>query len=274
MITFFELYLKDIKQVSPSTIKAYSHDVIKFIDFIDLKNNNIDIVIENLKNIKQEHILLFLDNLKQKKVSTTRLARVISSLKVFWKFLSYNYNIVSCVDSLVSPKISYKLPVYCSHENITEIIEFCDKDISFRGVRNSLLVRMLYYTGLSPQALVLIKKEEVILNKQIDSRELLVKSSIGVYSLPIADNFFEKLEDYLEKCNNILFPIDLTGKQESLSAQAVWALLNKLFFELGLVKKVSSRDIISRDISRGKVHKLDDAFDKVREIYDKNHPRS
>lgn len=257
LLDLFELYLKEIKLVAPTTVKAYKHDIINLLNFLE-KNS-----LEQVKDIRNSDILFFLESLKQKEVSAARLARIISSLKVFWSFLANKYQVVSCVDGLVSPRVTYKLPVYCSPENIVKLIGVCDKDISLRGVRNGLLLRMLYYTGAPLQALVLIKKEEVFLSSQ----EFLVKSSIGVYSLPMAGNFYKVLKDYLEKCDFFLFPIGFEADQKPLSAQAAWSVLNKLLLNLDLSKKVSPRSV-------SKAYKLHDALDKAREMYDKNHPRS
>ena len=94
-------YLLIDKHYSNNTIESYKRDLIKFYEY-----NKKDI-----KNINKDDIKSYLKYLNDNKMDERSIARNISSLKSFYKFLIINKTIKdNPVESISLPKLGKKLP--------------------------------------------------------------------------------------------------------------------------------------------------------------------
>ena len=240
--------------LSSSTQQAYEQDVIIFFEYLH----------KNQKPLAKEQAIAFIDSLKQVGLSSSRIARVICSLKLFWSFLHKQHHIDSSLADMFLPKIVHTLPFYCSVQDKEKLMLLCDQDTSPKGIRAKLLVHMLFYTGVPLPALVRLKTEEIVLKH--DSLTFFYKQQSC--SVTIDSFFYEQLFLYMHACPIFLFPVFFIGDQpKQLSSSAAWVLVKKMLVIIQPEKKLTATSLAK---SLGIQKKLDVA----RAFYNKAHPRS
>ena len=150
----FKYYLKVERSLSENSILAYIRDVNKLRLFSENKN------ISEIK-VTKDDIVEFINKIKQDGISARSQARVISSLKSFYKYLAIEDLIdINPVELIESPKIGLKLPDTLSLIEIDKLISAIDLS-SKHGERNRAILEMLYSCGLRVSELVNLKLSNV-----------------------------------------------------------------------------------------------------------------
>ena len=178
------------KCYSENTISNYRKDLNLFLNF---SNNKID--------VDYSFIRTYLQYLHNKKYTNKSIARHISSLKSFYKFLSKNEFVKDNPCLLISnPKIEKKLPNYINYNDLKVLFTIPDKN-DVLGLRNLLILELLYSTGIRVSELVNIKLSDIDFNN--NRIFILGKGNKERYVLygKICSNL---LKEYLEKSRNKL----------------------------------------------------------------------
>lgn len=152
-------YLKNIKKYSIYTVTNYSHDISDFNNFISNKK----IIYTNVNyNLIKEYLMV----LYNQKLSRNTVARRLSSLRSFYKYLLNNNYIQNNPFKLVSsPKKEKRLPKYLGINELEDIFRSIDISNSL-GQRDSVIIEILYATGIRCSELVNIKIKDIDFNKK------------------------------------------------------------------------------------------------------------
>ena len=157
MVDFFLSYLQNEKRLSQHTVLAYKTDLLQFQKFIDSANTGFEIDSAQYPDIRS-----WVVQLSEKKIDNRSINRKIATLRAFYKYLQIKKKIEANPAALVkSLKTSKKLPVYIEEnamENLFEEIDFSD---DFEGLRDKLMLEMLYGTGIRLSELINIKDSDV-----------------------------------------------------------------------------------------------------------------
>ena len=224
-------YLLIDKHYSNNTIESYKRDLIKFYDF-----NKKDI-----KNIDKDDIKSYLKYLNDNKMNERSIARNISSLKSFYKFLIINKIIKNNpIESISLPKLGKKLPNTLSEEDINKLLDI--KLIDNYSYRNKAMLELMYATGLRVSELVNLKVYDVNLE------EAIVKT-MGKGSkeriIPIGDYALSALKIYINDYRSSLFKREvhdylfLNNHGKPMTRQGFFKIIKKLASEQGIKKDFS-----------------------------------
>jgi len=161
MVDKFLDYLKYEKNFSDHTIINYRIDLEEFYNYLNGKKiNTIDV------NFVRE----YLKELYNKKYSSSSISRKVSSLKSYFKYLEAENKIKTNPMSLISnPKKEKKLPNFLNYNDLEKLLNTPDKDTE-EGIRDSLILEMLYSTGIRVSELVNIE----IKNINFEEHKILV----------------------------------------------------------------------------------------------------
>ncbi len=242
IISTFESYLFAEKRVATNTLTSYMNDIYQFRDF--LKSKEIDIKSISVKDLKS-----FLQFLKEKQnLSARSMSRKISSLKVFFKFLNQQFSIDNLAIDLTFPKLEKKLPTYLSEEDIEKLLNYAQKDKTDLGVRNKIILYLLYVTGMRISELVSL----TISNIQFDTGFISVTGKGGKGRLvPIPQTLVSEIKNYLNdvhcklmgkngnRSSEYLFPVLYSGKIRHITRQAFWIILKKIAVQAGIKTTLS-----------------------------------
>ena len=196
----FIRYLQFEKRFSPHTVTAYQNDLKQFFDFLICKQLDLSVVTH--KNVRGWMVEL-MDNGSEAKT----INRKISSLRSFYKFLLREKLLdTNPMTHVQAPKIPKRLPVVVSEQKMNELLDSGDafKD-DFGGLRDRLIIELLYGTGMRLSELVNLKESDIntyeqhikVLGKRNKERIIPINSSltklIGEYTRKKLDqNFYNK----------------------------------------------------------------------------------
>ncbi len=236
-IVNFEKYLNIERNYSNYTIKNYLINITEFITYC----NNFN---KNYLNIKYTDIKSYLTHLYKKKYKSTTISRKISALRTFYAFL-YDKNIVdkNVFEYITLPKKEKRLPKYLSNDDIDEIFKIIDISTPL-GIRNRLILELLYGSGLRVSELCNIKLSDIdFSNKSIRIIGKGKKERIVYYGEPckrIIDLYLNGTRDeILGKNKNEYLIIGNKKSNKSLSVRSVELILNNIIESTSLNKKAS-----------------------------------
>lgn len=147
--------IKYEKKYSNLTVNGYLKDLDLFLEFLNENN------IKNYNEIEYSDIRLFINYLYESKYNNKTISRHISSLRSFFKYLKNNNIIKNNPMLLISnPKLEKKLPKYLNYSDIEKLLNANDIN-NYLGIRNSLILEMLYSTGIRVGEIVNIELTNV-----------------------------------------------------------------------------------------------------------------
>lgn len=154
--------IKYEKKYSDLTVNGYLRDLDLFLEFLNENN------VKNYNNIEYSDIRLFINYLYENKYNNKTISRYISSLRSFFKYLKNNNIIKNNPMVLISnPKLEKKLPKYLNYKDIEKLLTAYDIN-NYLGIRNSLILEMLYSTGIRVGEIVNIALSNIsIIDKTI-----------------------------------------------------------------------------------------------------------
>lgn len=205
--------LKYEKKYSELTINGYLNDLDLFLEFINENN------IKKYSEIDYDDIRKYLNYLYDLKYNNKTISRHISSLRSFFKYLKNN-NIIKNNPMLLicNPKLEKKLPKYLNFEDIEKILNVYDNN-NYIGVRNSLILEMLYSTGIRVSEMTNIKLMDISsLEKSIKisgkgNKERIVY--FGNRCNELLNLYLKNSYDYLNVNNINYLLLSKTGKKIS-----------------------------------------------------------
>ena len=154
IFTRYKTYLKLEKSFSPNTIEAYQRDLKKLIAFI--KEQGLD-----LKQLTYEDLQQFLAELHEQKIQPRSVARIISGIKSFYRFLLIDGYIENDPSELLEmPQIGLKLPYVLSVNEIDQILNTIDVSTT-EGQRNRAMLEVLYSCGLRVSELTSLRISDI-----------------------------------------------------------------------------------------------------------------
>ncbi len=284
-------YLKYQRNYSIYTIQNYEADILEYFDY--LKKEGL-----NLYNIKYNDtrflLMYFYDD---KKYLTTTVARKISSLRSFYRYLVNHEFVKTNVFNLVTlPKKEKKLPKFLYYNEIAEMFDTFDMN-KVQDIRDRLILEVLYATGCRVSELVNIKVIDIDEgNKTIRILGKGNKERIVCYNnkcQEIMELYFKKVYRELNKYHNEYLILNMKGKK--LTTRGVAKILDKIIKKTTLKKHISPHvlrhsfathllnegcDILSvqellghKNIATTGIytHIIDD---RLKEVYYKTHPRA
>lgn len=134
-------YLRLERSYSANTLDAYSKDLQKLFNFY--ADNGID-----FRSVTLNELDLFAGSLRDNGISPRSLARILSGIRSFYRFLVLEKEIVQDPTELLeSPKIGRHLPEVLSVDEIDQILGAIDMS-KMEGIRDHCIIEVLYSCGL------------------------------------------------------------------------------------------------------------------------------
>ncbi len=224
MVDSFLSYLKNEKRLSPHTIIAYEKDLVEFSNYI---SESFDTSLPESATFRE--IRSWIVSLSNQKLANTSINRKIASLKSFYAYLLRKKKISKSpmlkVQSLKTPS---KPPVFIAEsgmENLLENIPFSD---DFSGIRDQMVLELLYGTGIRLSELIHLKETDL----DLFGSKITVLGKRNKYRIiPLPGKLRLKLTAYLGKKVNAFDSSEntvfLTNKGKKLYPVFVQRLVKK-----------------------------------------------
>lgn len=217
-IKAFKEYLSHEKNYSVHTVNAYQKDIESFSEFCTQEQE-----VSDIDSIHYPIIRSWVVTLVDKEISNRSINRKIASLKAYYKFLQR----IGAIES--NPlakhralKTSKKIEVPFSEEEMKRALSQIPFEDDFEGVRDKLIIELLYATGMRRAELVDLKIENVDLR----NRTLKVLGKRNKERIvPLMANTIELFRGYLDQRESLELILDKSFVFLSKSGNKVYGTL-------------------------------------------------
>lgn len=235
-IQHFLDYLKFEKRYSQHTIISYQTDLEQFAAFL---LSQFDGIAAN--KITASFVRTWLAELKgEENISAKSINRKISTLKSFFKYLMKMGEMQqSPMTTIVSPKISKRLPVFVQEEHLDTLFNHVEFEDNWQGRTENLVLQLFYATGMRLSELIQLKETQ--LDGSYQQVKVLGKGN-KERIVPISHQLKTDLQAYItdkpikdEAVTNVF----VTAKGKPLQPRNVYAFVKKHLSSVTTIKKRS-----------------------------------
>lgn len=186
----FYRYLKFEKRFSQHTLIAYEHDIAAFSAFLRTQYE-----LEDLSAAGHDMIRSWLVNLMEAGRSNTTIARKLSVLRSYYRFLLREGLIrKNPAIAVHAPKLKKQLPVFVEESRMNQLQDLLPLDEGFPALRDKLIIETLYQTGMRVAELVQLKEEDVDFYGR---RIRVIGKRRKERLIPIGKAYIDLLQEYL-----------------------------------------------------------------------------
>ena len=158
-------YLKYEKRCSSHTMIAYKNDLDQFVQFCTKMVGEF-----NVKAVDSKLVRSWIVQLMEEDLTARSVTRKITAVKSFYKFLLKEEEVDSNPATyLALPKVRKKLPNFVEEPNLQHLLDDGYFSNDFVGIRDKLIITLLYGTGIRLGELLLLKDSD------IDTKTSLIK---------------------------------------------------------------------------------------------------
>lgn len=235
-LKIFNTYLEKEKLYPPTTITSYNNDLTHFDEFLKV-NPTI-----KYHSITKDQVRSFLKYLDELNLSKSSISRILSTLRHFYNYLLLqNITTTNPFKSIRNPKKDKKLPNFLTSEELQTIFDTIPTDTDL-GLRNRLIIELLYATGLRVSELTNLQIDDI----DFTSKEIKVVGKGSKERIVFYGEYAEKyLNMYLEtarpnllgKNNSDYLFINNRGGQ--LTSRGVELIIDKIVTSAALKHHIS-----------------------------------
>ncbi|MBP1708331.1 MAG: site-specific tyrosine recombinase XerD, partial [Deltaproteobacteria bacterium] len=236
MLDQFFHYLLVEKGLSKKTLEAYSHDLHRFVDFLQHKG------IKDVRGTNKLDVRGFLVWLKRENLSSRTVARNLVALRTFFRFLLQEGLVdVSPAEELESPSMTKKLPDILTLKEVERLLEQPDTR-TVLGTRDRAMIEMLYATGMRVSELVQLPVNQInveggfVLLYGKGSKERVVP--MGGEALKWATLYMKTARGSLAKGKESPF-LFINRLGRGLSRQRFWGSIKAYGQKAGIKKRIT-----------------------------------
>jgi integrase/recombinase XerC len=280
-------YLEFEKRSSKHTVISYKNDISHFLENIKLKK---------LEEIQDRDVRAWIVRLSEEKQNPRSINRKITSLRSFFVYLQKTIKIeVNPVTKIHALKTKKRLPMFVEKNNMGTLLEEIEFEEGFIGIRNKLILELLYSTG--------IRRAE-LLTLQIGSFDFSNKTVkvIGKRNkeriIPVIPECLQSVKEYIEIRKTISKEhtyLIVTESGEKAYENLVYRVVKKYLGQVTTIEKKSphilrhtfATHLLNNGADLQDIKELlghanlsatqiytHNSFEKLKDIYKQSHPRN
>ena len=284
-------YLRYEKRNSSHTVTAYKKDLDQFVSFCTEMVGEFDI-----KRVDVKLVRSWIVTLMEQEYTPRSVSRKISTIKAFYRFLMKNEIVENNpATNIPVPKIRKKLPNFVEENNLHHLLDDGYFTDDFKGIRDKLIITLLYGTGIRLAELLNLK------DRDFDTKGYLVKV-LGKRQkeriIPYPRSINQLLQQYLDIRNreigNSREALLVTDKGKPVYEKLIYRVVNK-YLELVTSLEKKSPHVLRHSYATHLLNKGADlnavkellghsnlsatqvythtTFEKLHSIYKQAHPR-
>lgn len=292
LLDSFLEYLSVERGLAKNTIEAYKRDLKSYIYFLRKKN------IIDINSSNRAIIVAYLLQMQKSGKASSSISRTCAALRSFYQFL-FREHVISedpTID-LDTPKLEQRLPKVLNTEEVEKLLSQPDITTPL-GLRDKSMLELLYATGMRVSELISLSVEDV--NLETGFLRCMGKGS-KERIIPVGSIALEYLKEYLSSVRKQL----LNGKESKklffnrqgnpMTRQGFWKIIKKYSKQAGIYKKITPHTLRHSFAT----HLLENGADlravqemlghadisttqrythltqnRIKQIYDKTHPRA
>ncbi len=287
----FLLYLQAERRYAKYTIKAYKNDLNQFHVFCqDNDKEGMDLHFKTIRS--------WVVSLMDSGYSSRTVHRKVTSLRSYCKYLIRLGELESNpMDRVLKPKMSKRMPSFVNEETMDNLLDDFDFGDDFTGIRNRLVIDLLYQTGMRRSELIGLEKGSV----NLSGKSLKVIGKRGKERIiPVSLELAGAIAHYLEFRPHVIEEPDhhkllVTEKGKPVYDKLVYRIVNKYLAMVTTLDKKSphvlrhtfATHMLNRGADLNTIKELlghanlsatqvytHNTFKKLKSIYNQAHPRA
>ena len=235
----FVAYLTHEKRYPDNTVIAYKFDLEEFAKYLA---KEFALESPQLQDITATYIRSWLASLKEEGRSARTINRKISSLKSFFK---YHLRIGSIektpMSSVISPKVSKRLPQFVDQQDIGVLMEQTEFPDTWKGYTDKLILTLFYNTGMRLSELVNLQEKQV--NPEGNTLKILGKGNkerivpVSPALMAVITRYIKDKKKELENPDTAVLLVNEKGRK--LSTRSVYVSVNTWLSRVTTIDKKS-----------------------------------
>ncbi len=230
-------YLLVERGSSPNTIESYRYDLVDFLRVLREKRPD-----ARLSEARRADIVGYLADCRSRQMSPKSLARKLSALRTFYKYLLLDRVITADPTvNLENPKPGKYLPGVLRKEEAELLLSAPDTS-KLKGVRDKAVLETLYATGMRVSELTGLLVDDL----HLDFRYAKCFGKGGKERIvPLGSYAVDAITVYLEKCRPVFLgekknpSLFLNQRGGTLTRQSVWNMMKFYGEQTGLGSQLS-----------------------------------
>jgi len=289
IISEFENFLINDKNVSASTLASYKRDIMNFSEF--MAGLKIDLL-----SATRNHILSYILSMQNSGKANASVMRSVASIKSLYSFLQLNGTVnKNPALGITPPKAEKKMPHFLSHNEIEALLE--SPDIStLRGLRDKAILEILYASGLKVTELVTLNIGDI----DTDLGYIRCSKGNNIRIVPLGKPAVNAAKSYIGVARPLMAcdgekTLFVNCSGHAMSRQGLWKIIKEYADKTGIRKSITPHSLRHSFA----VHLLENGADlisiqemlghkdasstqmyarmfhgRLREVYNKTHPRA
>lgn len=285
-------YLKVERGLSENTLESYGRDLKQYLGY--LKNHNVVMISDTTKTT----IIAYLFYLQKRGKASATISRSLASIRSFYQYLiNEQYLKKDPTLNLESPKMEKKLPKVMTIKEVDLLLKQPDTREPL-GLRDKAMLELLYATGIRVSEMIFLNIDNI--NLEMGYLRCMGKGS-KERVVPIGNIASKAINEYLLKgrqkiLKNISEPaLFVNHYGNRLTRQGFWKIIKSYAEKANINKKITPHTLRHSFAT----HLLENGADlrsvqemlghsdisttqiythltkkKIREIYEKTHPRA
>ncbi len=286
----FVSYLENDKKVAKNTLQSYTRDIKQFSDYIESRSIEVSLVTGN-------DIQNYISYMQLEGKAPSSVSRSLASVRALFGYLVLKGKLSSDPTyKLRTPKSERKLPQILTTNEVDQLLRCPDKSNS-KGLRDKAMLELLYATGIKVSELISLNVSDV----DLDFGYLKCMGEADVRIIPLGKTSVRALRDYITTARTMLIALPeedalfVNCNGTRMTRQGFWKLIKTYATMANIHKDITPHtlrhsfaahllengaDLASiqemlghKDIVSTQVYtKL--MKNKIREVYNKAHPRA
>ncbi len=237
----YENYLTFERRMAKNTTSSYIRDLEHYATYLEEERK-----VYKVDDISKSDIEAYLEYLNKNDYTTTSLARKLTAIKNFHKYLlAINRLPVDNALTIERPKLRKSVPNVLSIEEVDRLLDI--KTITPFDYRNKAMLELLYGTGLRISEMLDLKLTDVDFENCVvrcfgkGSKERIV---------PIGEYIIDSLTNYLNNGRNLLLNkkkvsdyLFLNSRGDRISRFSFFKILKKLLRDKDIKKDISPHSL-------------------------------
>lgn len=292
MNNLLRIYIDNLKnaKLTRNTIEAYTRDVKRFIEFMEDRNESVEIV-------DCITIMAYSEQLRKEGCANSSIARSIISIRNFYKYLTKKDYVQHDPTAYFSiPKIKRNIPQILSIDEVDELLNQPD-ELTHKGCRDKAMLELMYATGIKVSELLSLTIYDINLEllyircNNGKKKERVIP--IGTHAVRCLSQFLKIRPEINTNNLNLLF---CNTKGNQMTRQGFWKIIKEYAKKMNIKKTINSytlrhsfavhllqngADIASvqellghNSMSTTQIYSTIGKKSKIAEIYKKAHPRA
>lgn len=239
MVDAFLDHLRVERALAKNSVESYARDLGKMLKFAEIEK------IKTPADLTSSAVAKLISNWSKDQLSSRSIARQLSALRGFFKFLMRERIIEVDPSTLIdAPRTGRKLPRWLSFDEVEQILNAPDPAL-VRGRRDRAMLHTMYAAGLRVSELVSLRLADV--DHQQGVLSVIGKGGKRRF-VPLTTIALQLIEEYLAADRDVhakpgVQTLFVSPRGKAMTRQGFWKIISQYARGVGIMRPISPHQL-------------------------------